>query len=219
MSVIAAAVKHMLAAGMEHDAIVSAVRDMEEASTPKRTARQERNRRYYESKKASENRLNASEASKSPSPLFPPDKEIPPRPPKEINPPISPQPQNRAGSFFDAFWEKYPNKVGKAAARKSWDRAVRLAGVSEIMAGLERYCAKTDDRPWCNPATWLNQERWNDQPAQVHPRASPQSHGQRMSAGDAMRALKEKGYFNGHDQNTNERIADHDLRQLPKPSW
>ena len=25
-----------------------------------------------------------------------------------------------------------------------------------LMAALLRYAAKTDDRPWCNPATWLN---------------------------------------------------------------
>jgi uncharacterized protein YdaU (DUF1376 family) len=66
---------------------------------------------------------------------------------------------------FEEFWALYPNKVGKDAARKSWERAVSRASVAEIMAGLRRYVAKTDDRPWCNPATWLNQGRWTDQPA------------------------------------------------------
>lgn len=67
--------------------------------------------------------------------------------------------------FETEFWAIYPNKVGKDAARKSWERAVSRASVAEIMAGLRRYVAKTDDRPWCNPATWLNQGRWTDQPA------------------------------------------------------
>jgi hypothetical protein len=39
-----------------------------------------------------------------------------------------------------------------------------------MMIGLEAYVDKTDDRPWCNPATWLNEGRWDDQPA-----AKPQS--------------------------------------------
>jgi hypothetical protein len=30
-----------------------------------------------------------------------------------------------------------------------------------------RYAAKTDDRPWCNPETWINQGRWEDRPASV----------------------------------------------------
>lgn len=64
MSAIAAALKHMLASGMPHDAIVSAVAEMEAAmtsSTVALTTRQERNRRYYEKKKAEDNRLKASE--------------------------------------------------------------------------------------------------------------------------------------------------------------
>lgn len=67
--------------------------------------------------------------------------------------------------FENEFWPLYPNKVGKDAARKSWEKAVGRAPVSEIMAGLRQYAAKTDDRPWCNPATWLNQGRWADEPA------------------------------------------------------
>ena len=37
---------------------------------------------------------------------------------------------------------------------------------SKFWSALQRYVNKTDDRPWCNPATWLNGERWDDQPAQ-----------------------------------------------------
>ena len=60
MGVIATAVKHMLQAGLDEDAIVAAVAEMEANNAPGRSARQERNRRYYE-KKASEKRLKASE--------------------------------------------------------------------------------------------------------------------------------------------------------------
>jgi hypothetical protein len=64
---------------------------------------------------------------------------------------------------FDVFWSLYPNKTGKLAGRKAWDKAVKRAEADVIMAGLHRYVNKRDDRHWCNPATWLNQGRWEDQ--------------------------------------------------------
>ncbi len=71
------------------------------------------------------------------------------------------------GDAFQAFWNRYPNKVGKVAAIKAFAKACTRVRCDILMQGLERYCAKTDDRPWCNPATWLNQGRWEDQPVEV----------------------------------------------------
>jgi hypothetical protein len=70
---------------------------------------------------------------------------------------------------FDEFWAAYPHKVGKAVARQSFAKVAVSGTVSfdELMAGLARYRAKTDDRPWCNPTTWLNQERWADSPNEI----------------------------------------------------
>jgi hypothetical protein len=69
---------------------------------------------------------------------------------------------------FERFWLAYPEKVGKEAARKAFEKATKLASSEEIMAGIARYIvAKPPDRAWCNPATWLNQQRWLDEPAQV----------------------------------------------------
>ncbi|SDG35156.1 hypothetical protein SAMN04487974_102152 [Pelagibacterium luteolum] len=100
--------------------------------------------------------------------------------PKTPNPiPPSPPKGGSSPTDFDAFWEIYPNKVGKADARKKFAKAVQVASLETIMFGLERYAAKTDDRPWCNPATWLHQERWGDQPADNQPRGSPPNQAQR----------------------------------------
>lgn len=74
---------------------------------------------------------------------------------------------------FDAFWAVYPHKVGKADASKAFERAERRVDIESLMAGLHRYVAKTDDRPWCNPSTWLNQDRWTDEPATPVARAGP----------------------------------------------
>lgn len=67
---------------------------------------------------------------------------------------------------WDKFWLVFPNKVGKQAA---WTKFERLRKKGDIdfeflMAALTRYVDKTDDRPWCNPTTWLNQGRWDDEP-------------------------------------------------------
>lgn len=71
--------------------------------------------------------------------------------------------------YRERFWERFPNKVGKPVALK------KLGGIArssvrwdDLMAGLERYIrTKPAERPWLNPATFLNQERWADQPASV----------------------------------------------------
>lgn len=70
---------------------------------------------------------------------------------------------------FEQFWTRFPNKVGKPAARKSFDRIAKTGKVpwATLMKGLMAYVRKDDDRQWCNPTTFLNQERWEDQPAQV----------------------------------------------------
>jgi uncharacterized protein YdaU (DUF1376 family) len=68
---------------------------------------------------------------------------------------------------FDEFWQAYPHKVGKQAAFKTFERIAKSGHVTfeKLMIGLVAYSRKTDDRPWCNPATWLNEGRWDDQPA------------------------------------------------------
>ena len=72
-----------------------------------------------------------------------------------------------APSEFEDFWKLYPNKVGKPKAKTSFSQARKRADLQTIMDGLQRYVGKTDDRPWCNPTTFLNQDRWGDEPAQV----------------------------------------------------
>jgi uncharacterized protein YdaU (DUF1376 family) len=69
--------------------------------------------------------------------------------------------------YRQRFWEKYPHKVGKGAAIAKLEREAKRGRVTfeDLMAGLDRYVRKTDDRPWCNPSTWIFQQRWLDQPA------------------------------------------------------
>lgn len=71
--------------------------------------------------------------------------------------------------WFDTFWQEWPNKVGKPAALKAIIAAEkRGADLDAIIAGVQRYIReKPPDRQWLNPATFFNQNRWEDQPAKV----------------------------------------------------
>ena len=79
---------------------------------------------------------------------------------------------------FDRFWAAYPSKIGKGDARKAYGNAVtkaRKAGANDphslMMSGLAKATAsarwKDPTYTIPNPATWLNQERWDDEPCAV----------------------------------------------------
>jgi len=70
---------------------------------------------------------------------------------------------------FDRFWSVFPRKVGKGAARSVFQRVVSKAQATadELTAGAERYAAATagkDPEFIAHPKTWLNAERWTDEP-------------------------------------------------------
>lgn len=67
---------------------------------------------------------------------------------------------------FDRFWRAWPNKVGKPAAQRAFKPVAHE--IEAILAGIGRYVRdKPADRPWLNPSTFLNQRRWEDEPAPV----------------------------------------------------
>ena len=92
---------------------------------------------------------------------------IPPSPPKgsgdaEAEEPPAPEP-------FDQFWAIYPKKVGKGAARKAWQKL--KPGKALVQKILEAIPKAQQSKEWLreggqyipNPATWLNQGRWDDE--------------------------------------------------------
>lgn len=73
--------------------------------------------------------------------------------------------------YREQFWSMWPNKVGKPAAMSKLE-AVRKSGTTwaQLTAGLERYIrTKPPDRSWLNPATFLHQRRFEDEPAEIIP--------------------------------------------------
>ena len=68
---------------------------------------------------------------------------------------------------FDAFWENYPRRTAKQAARTAFDKAVK-SGISaaQIIEAAARFADDPNRVPQFtpHPATWLNQGRWDDEP-------------------------------------------------------
>lgn len=70
-------------------------------------------------------------------------------------------------SSFETFWQAYPRKVGKGAARQAW--AKRHPPITVVLVALAR---QRESEQWQrdggqfipHPSTWLNQERWQDEP-------------------------------------------------------
>lgn len=171
---VSAAIRRMLEAGLTIDQALIAAEAFEAETfvqEPVTSKRQARNKRYYERLKSSEKRLNVSETSNSdggdflPSPEGSSPKPLSPKPLSSLPP--SPPKGGSSPTDFENFWAKYPHKVGKRDAEKAFSQAIRRDSVDAIMDGLDRYARKTDDRPWCNPSTFLNQDRWSDAPASV----------------------------------------------------
>ena len=70
---------------------------------------------------------------------------------------------------FERFWEKYPKKVGKTVAEKAWKK---LAPDEQLFGRImDALCIAVRCDQWRkdngqfipNPATWLNQRRWEDE--------------------------------------------------------
>ena len=68
---------------------------------------------------------------------------------------------------FQQFWEAYPRKVNKAQARKAWNQVSLVRpDLETLLQALDKQ--KTQEQ-WQNPiyiphaATWLRNERWEDE--------------------------------------------------------
>jgi hypothetical protein len=86
------------------------------------------------------------------------------------DPPLTPPlPTKRNQNGFDQFWEAYPRKVGKGSARRSWKRIRPGPALRQLI--LNSLAQHTYSHDWTReygrfipyPATFLNQERWDDE--------------------------------------------------------
>lgn len=185
MNFSAAILKKMAAMGLTIEQIVE-LAEAFEAEKPVKSKNAERQARYRERHRVTEGvtsnvTRDVTDNVTSLAPSLPP---TPPNSPINPNPPSPPTGAHGSTPIvrlavkpngFARFWEAYPDKVGKRAAATAYERALKrvnepdAAGV--ILAGVER--AKLSRR-WRegfvpNPATWLNQDRWTDEPEERSP--------------------------------------------------
>ena len=83
----------------------------------------------------------------------------------------TPKPPSRTSALdgFDEFWAAYPKKVGKDAAFKAWKKLKKPAQTLEAIHQALSW--QTDSSQWRknsgqfipNPATYLNEGRWQDE--------------------------------------------------------
>lgn len=76
--------------------------------------------------------------------------------------------RNESEEKFDMFWLAYPNKIAKPAAIKAWGKEKINGEFPQLMDALEKHkltekWQKDGGKYIPNPATWINQRRWEDE--------------------------------------------------------
>lgn len=75
---------------------------------------------------------------------------------------------------FEEFWKAYPRRVGKGKARAAFIKAIKKTTLTIMLDAIDW---QRNQPGWLkdggsfvpHPATWLNQERWEDEPFQAPP--------------------------------------------------
>lgn len=106
------------------------------------------------------------------------------------------KPQTHPG--FEEWFAVYPRHVAKVKALDSYRRAVTKIGIDELLELTKEYARAVighvpkDKIPY--PATWLNQERWTDDPAEWMQATEPMRINGRHT-GPAAAAVDPRGTF------------------------
>jgi uncharacterized protein YdaU (DUF1376 family) len=80
--------------------------------------------------------------------------------------------RTREDDDFDQFWACYPKKTGKDAALRAWQKARNKPDLALILEAVRQ---QRTSMQWLkdggqfipNPATWINQGRWGDEPVDM----------------------------------------------------
>ena len=76
-------------------------------------------------------------------------------------------PNENNAALFEEFWQMYPRRVGRFAARTAFDKALKKTTPEKLMAGCTKYALQCSTRATpenfiAHPTTWLNAGRWLD---------------------------------------------------------
>lgn len=65
---------------------------------------------------------------------------------------------------FNLFWRAYPRRISKGAARDAFTKAIRKTSLDTMLHAIGDYIRFKPERiDFKHPATWLNQECWDDE--------------------------------------------------------
>ena len=78
------------------------------------------------------------------------------------------KPYSTIEEAFESFWNEYPNRKGKGKAREAFKKAIKKTSISTMVEAVRKQrqgsqWKKDEGRYIPYPATWLNQERWEDE--------------------------------------------------------
>lgn len=68
---------------------------------------------------------------------------------------------------FEEWWKWYPRKVGKGQARRAYRAAIKKIAPDALLEATRQYPFNPELGFVKHPATWLNAECWDDDPAAV----------------------------------------------------
>lgn len=76
--------------------------------------------------------------------------------------------QNITDILFEEFWKVVPNKDGKKPAQAAFKKAIKKISLEDLIIAYKAniQICESQNRFKKNPATWLNQECWNDESIQ-----------------------------------------------------
>ena len=82
---------------------------------------------------------------------------------------LEPKELDMIEKVFEEFWELYPKRKDKPRAKRSLEKALKRAGAQTILDGVKRYRddPRRDPQFTKDPATWLNNDAWENEPEAV----------------------------------------------------
>lgn len=238
---ITAAIRRMIASGLtfEQALIAAEAFEAEIQQEPNLTKRQARNKRYYDSRKASELRLNSdgqdvsdgqdakvslsSPSGSFPKPLSPnPHLSIPPSPPKGGS-----SPADEAIEAYSAMAKTAGLSAIRSVSgnrRRQLDARLRESGLPAVLEaigkiGASAFCRGTNDRGWkadfdflCQPKSFtaLLEGKYDDRPRQQSQAPPRRETDFARHQRECTEALERSVYGDRHEQSTSG-AADIDL--------
>ena len=79
--------------------------------------------------------------------------------------PLTAEAENLIDAGFDEFWQLYPRHVARKVAKTKWQKLGKRKKKAALEHLRRKPFAAVDAQYIPHPSTYINQERWEDEPA------------------------------------------------------